>query len=59
MNLLELRERGFEITKEAVDENVVCRRLEDNKGNVVVLEQAFYPPDEIETNTYIIKGEIP
>lgn len=56
--MLAILEKSFEVTKEVIDENVITRRLEDELDNVLVLEEAFFPPDEIETKIYIIKGEL-
>ena len=48
---------GFEIVKEDVDYNIVTRRLE-NDDSVIILEEAFFEPDEVESTIFIIDGEL-
>lgn len=50
---------GFCIVKEVVDEETVDYRLEDGKGNVIILSITFFPPDDLETHFHVIEGELP
>lgn len=52
-----LEEMGFETISKKTEENIVTRRLEDD-NSVIILEESFFEPDEIETTIYIIDGEL-
>ena len=54
-----LEELGFKVTKETIEENIVSRRMENkNNNSVIILEQAFFEPDEIDTTIYIVSGKL-
>lgn len=52
-----LAEKDWTCTKEIVDGPVVSYRLQKD-GCVIVAEEEYYPPDEVETYIYIIEGEL-
>ena len=53
-----LQDNGWKITKEKTECEVVYTRLEKN-NSAIIIEEAFYPPDEIEINIIIVNGDIP
>lgn len=59
VTISDFEREGFCIVKETVDEETVDYRLEDEKGNVIILSITFFPPDDLETHFYVIEGELP
>lgn len=53
-----LIDNGWKIIKENVEEESVITRLEKN-NSVIIIEETYFPPDEVETEIIIVEGDIP
>lgn len=53
-----LIEDDWTIIKENVSEETVLTRLE-KEDNVIIIEEIYFPPDVVETEIIIVKGDIP